>query len=111
MMDGRDIYPDGFHPIKTTMTVDFSGPARHLTRTERPPKYYLIDLGLAKQYRPEERPPSETIARGGDKSPPEHRTPSLPCDPFPTDVYYIGNLIREEFLQVRDFQRTSITTH
>lgn len=100
-MDPRSLYPDGYHPIKTAKSLDYSGPARHFTRTERPPRYYLIDLGIAKQYKPEERPPLERIVRGGDKSPPEHRTPDIPCDPFPTDIYYLGNLIRKEFLQVR----------
>lgn len=99
-MDARGLYPDGFHPIETSKTLDFSAPARCFTRTERPPKYWLIDLGIAKRYAPDERPPSEPIVRGGDKSPPEHRTPDIPCDPFPTDVYYIGNLIKEEFLYV-----------
>jgi len=37
---------------------------------------------------------------GGDKSVPEFRTGGgEACNPFPTDVYYLGNMIREHFLQ------------
>ncbi|KAJ6543681.1 hypothetical protein B0H10DRAFT_2134463 [Mycena sp. CBHHK59/15] len=56
-----------------------------------PPKYYLIDFGISRRYKPEQLPP------------PEFRNSYTPCDPFPTDIYYIGNLIRENFLDVRCF--------
>jgi hypothetical protein len=38
--------------------------------------------------------------RGGDKTAPEHRRGGQ-CNPFRTDIYYLGNLIREQFMQVR----------
>lgn len=111
-MDAHDLYPGGYHPIDPNKSLDMRGAAKHFTRTQRPPKYYLIDFGLSRQYKPEERPPSEPIVRGGDKSPPEHKTLDIPCDPFPTDVYYLGNLIREEFLQVSKILPNSIiNTH
>jgi hypothetical protein len=37
--------------------------------------------------------------RGGDKSAPEHRLGKA-CNPFHTDIYYLGNLVRERFLKV-----------
>lgn len=43
----------------------------------------------------------ERILRGGDKSAPEHNKGLQYCDPFPTDVYYLGNLIKNEFIAVR----------
>jgi hypothetical protein len=60
-------------------------------------------MGLARQYDPTNGPPLEMPLRGGDKSAPEHQDRQIPCDPFPTDVYYLGNLVREKFLQVRTF--------
>ena len=36
---------------------------------------------------------------GSDKSAPEHRLGRL-CNPFHTDINYLGNLIRERFLKV-----------
>jgi len=37
--------------------------------------------------------------RGGDKIVPEFQDVTGPVNPFPTDVYYVSNLVREEFLQ------------
>ncbi|KAG6805422.1 hypothetical protein H0H92_015454, partial [Tricholoma furcatifolium] len=100
MVDGFHLYKDPPHPFAFQRTLAF----RQLfppvfSRTIKPVKYYLIDFDLAKEYPPGaprlERPPW-----GGDKSVPEHQLDNLraPCDPFPVDVYCLGNCIREEFL-------------
>ncbi|KAJ6559519.1 kinase-like domain-containing protein [Mycena sp. CBHHK59/15] len=102
MMDGSSLYSVPFHPIEQHLKRDFSGKAPHLTRTQRPVKYYLADFGLSRKYKPEERPPLEPIIMAGDKSAPEYRVCDA-CDPFPTDVYHLGNLIRGEFLQGTEF--------
>ncbi len=57
-------------------------------------------MGLSRQYDPANGPPLEKPLRGGDKSAPEHKDLQTACDPFPTDVYYLGNLVREQFIQV-----------
>jgi hypothetical protein len=101
MLDPHELYPESFHPVLTHRTRDLSREAKHLSRSEHPPKYFLIDFGLSRRYQPEERPPSEGIIRGGDRSAPEHQGSLRSCDPFPTDVYYIGNLVRQDFLNVR----------
>lgn len=101
MMDPTQIYPESFHPIKRDRRRDWKGKARHYTRTQYPPKYYLIDFGLSHRYTAEEGPPRRPPAFGGDKSAPEHQTYDTPCDPFPTDVYYLGNLVRKMFTSVR----------
>ncbi|KAJ7252088.1 hypothetical protein B0H12DRAFT_1202638 [Mycena haematopus] len=120
MMDGSQMYPEGFHPRAPKKKRDFySGKAKFYTRTQRPPKYYLIDFGLSRRYETRDPPPLEPPIFGGDKSVPEHRftlngiprlptdeivkeeVPPEPCDPFPTDIYYLGNLIRLDFLQKR----------
>ncbi|TDL15666.1 hypothetical protein BD410DRAFT_796205 [Rickenella mellea] len=99
MMDPTAMYPKLFHPASSDKNLDFSGTAKHYTRTERPPRYLLIDFGLSRRYLSKDRPILEDPIRGGDKSVPEFQAYDDPCDPFPTDVYYIGNLIREEFIQ------------
>ena len=71
------------------------------TRTWRPPRYLLIDFGLSRLYDPANGPPLDYPLRGGDKSAPEHQGPKMLCNPFPTDVYYLGNLVREDYIQVR----------
>ncbi|KAF8519868.1 kinase-like domain-containing protein [Hysterangium stoloniferum] len=99
MMDAREMYPKGYHPLRPPKSKDLRRYVTHYTRTERSPKYYLLDFGLSRHY-PEIR--LDIPVRGGDKSVPEfqgegHKTP---YDPFPVDVYYLGNIIFEKFLSV-----------
>jgi hypothetical protein len=102
MMDASSLYPASFHPVQANRNRDLSGNAQHFTRSEKRPRYVFIDFGLSRRYTKEQRPPSEPIILGGDKSPPEHKDPTLSCDPFPTDVYYLGNMIRRDFIDVRN---------
>lgn len=100
MMDPKPTYPNSFHPIVTLRNRNYKGSAKHYTRTARPTKYYLIDFGLSLKYPPNSYPIALPIF-GGDRTVPEFQT--NPCgvyNPFPTDVYYIGNMIREDFLKV-----------
>ncbi|KAJ7690338.1 hypothetical protein B0H17DRAFT_1134368 [Mycena rosella] len=61
------------------------------------PRYYIIDFGLSRRYDPAlNGPPREEVILGGDKSPPERRNNW--CNPSPTDIYYLGNVLKEEFL-------------
>ncbi|KDQ55733.1 hypothetical protein JAAARDRAFT_133274 [Jaapia argillacea MUCL 33604] len=105
MLDPSTLYPNSFHPVCTDKTRDFKHHVDHFTRTQRSCKYYFIDFGLSRRYKPEDMPPLEPIIRGGDKSAPEHqeallaRKKSNLCNPFPTDVYYIGNMILEDFIR------------
>ncbi|EIM87924.1 uncharacterized protein STEHIDRAFT_109782 [Stereum hirsutum FP-91666 SS1] len=98
MMDPTQLYPHSFHPVVRDRRRDWKGNAKHYTRTRYPPKYYLIDFGLSHRYTPEEEPPRRLPVFGGDKSAPEHEAYHTPCDPFPTDVYYLGNLVRKMFM-------------
>ena len=98
MLDPSGMYPNGFHPIQINRRRDFRGRAKRFTRTFRPTRYYLIDFGLSRRY--SSRNALDQPIRGGDKSAPEHRVGNL-CNPFHTDIYYLGNLLRERFLKVR----------
>jgi len=101
MLDPSGMYPKGFHPIKINRSRDFKGQPEHYGRTQRPPRYYLIDFGLSCQY--SSRDVLDEPIRGGDKSAPEHKLGRL-CNPFYTDIYYLGNLIKERFLEVMLFE-------
>ncbi|KAG2129474.1 kinase-like domain-containing protein [Suillus clintonianus] len=102
MMDAKYLYPEPFHPVMPHMKRDFSGYVKHLTRTQRPPKYYLIDFGLSRRYDATEENPLEYPIFGGDKSVPEfQKNANVPMNPFPTDIYYLGNTIRQEFLYTK----------
>ncbi|KAH7906825.1 hypothetical protein BJ138DRAFT_1071218 [Hygrophoropsis aurantiaca] len=99
MMDANSLYIDAFHPCQPDRKRDFTGDARHYTRTQRPPKYYFIDFGISRRYERSNTKPLEYPIWGGDKTVPEFQKSNEPMDPFPTDVYYLGNLIRVDFIQ------------
>lgn len=102
MMDPRPMYPDMFHPLSPDMDVALRKKAKHFTRTERPVKYYFIDFGISGCYPSNEATPSAMVPVhvGGDRTVPEFQRLAEMHDPFPTDIYYVGNLVRETFLQV-----------
>ena len=100
MYDPQPMYPKLFHPIEPWKSRDYKGAPKHSTRTMSPVRYYFIDFGLSRKYDPADGPPREPPVLGGDKSVPEFQGPGSPCDPFPTDVYYLGNVIKTVFLDV-----------
>ncbi|OCH88105.1 hypothetical protein OBBRIDRAFT_735113 [Obba rivulosa] len=101
MMDPEPMFPNLYHPIFTDEKRDLSGKARYYSRTERPTKYYLIDFGLSRKYNADNLSPRELPIIGGDKTVPEFQGEKYDeaSDPFPTDVYYVGNMIRQYYLQ------------
>ncbi|KAJ6478647.1 kinase-like domain-containing protein [Mycena vitilis] len=103
MMDGSPLYSTPMHPVDNTMKRDWSGRVSHKSRAEHPVKYYLTDFGISRHYRPEALPTVEAPILGADKSVPEFQIKNNEdppdCDPFPTDVYYLGNLLREDFTE------------
>ncbi|KAH8989518.1 hypothetical protein EDB86DRAFT_2942809 [Lactarius hatsudake] len=96
MLEPSKIYPTGFHPVKRDRNRNFKGKATAYTRTQRPPRYLFIDLGLSRRY------PTRDIIdeplHGGDRTAPEIKSRNW-SNPFHTDVYYIGNLVRGEFMR------------
>ncbi|PCH36056.1 hypothetical protein WOLCODRAFT_140201 [Wolfiporia cocos MD-104 SS10] len=99
MMDPGPLFPEMFHPRLIDWSRNLKRPAKHYARTERPVKYFFIDFGLSRKYKADALLPREPPIHGGDKSVPEFHGSNEPCDPFRTDIYYIGNMIREGFLQ------------
>jgi hypothetical protein len=97
MLDPSDMHPKGFHPVKIDRSKDFKGKSQQYDRTLRPPRYYLIDFGLSRQYN--SRDALDNPVRGGDKSVPEHQL-GRRCNPFHTDIYHLGNLVRLRFVKV-----------
>ncbi|KAH9970469.1 hypothetical protein BJV74DRAFT_867042 [Russula compacta] len=97
MFDPSGMFPEGYHPARLDRSLNFKSRAKCFTRTEHPPRYYLIDFGLSRRY------PSRNVLddplRGGDKSAPEHNHGARRCNPFHTDIFYLGNLVRENFMR------------
>jgi len=101
MLDATPMYPEGFHPhvAYQDRRPNFNDKAKHYSRTQRPPMYYWIDFGLSSQYESMSPPPREDRIWGGDRSVPEFQGNEGPHNPFPTDVYYVGNLIKVNFVE------------
>ena len=111
MMDSTPILPKSFHPQRSRMSRDFKHFVSPRSRTAHPVKYYITDFGLSSRYSAEETNPLEVPIMGGDRSVPEFRhDKTTPRNPFPTDVYYAGNLVRTSFLQVRIILAQSFRT-
>ncbi|KAI0077232.1 hypothetical protein K474DRAFT_1675023 [Panus rudis PR-1116 ss-1] len=97
MMDGGPLYPKGHHPVRMDYTPDALFDAPHYSRTERPVKYSFIDFGISSRFKPGQ-PRAVVGTKGRDKSPPE-MSDDIPYDPFPLDVFVLGHLYYEEFIE------------
>lgn len=107
--DPRPLFPQMFHPVRYNCRRDnVERYATYYSRTARPTKYYFIDFGISRKYKPEDVPFLEDPILGGDKSAPEFQVSDDPQDPFPTDVYYIGNLVRQHLMKVCLLQHSCI---
>ena len=87
--------------VKTNQRRDFKSKLQRFGRTQRPPRYYLIDFGLSRQYSSQNA--IDDPLSGGDTSAPEHQS-GRQCNPFQTDIYHLGNLVRERFIKVMVFE-------
>ena len=112
MIDPRDMFPDMFHPVARHYDRNFVGPAKWRSRTMCPSRYYWTDFGLSCRYDANDIHPLEVPIIGGDRSVPEYLENEMtPRNPFHTDVYMLGNLVREDFLQVRRCAVSSMPSH
>ncbi|KAJ3991610.1 kinase-like domain-containing protein [Lentinula boryana] len=96
-MEADAMYTRPYHPVRPKKRYDWSGRALHHSRTRCPPRYYLIDFGQSRMYDPSQPRPTEYALKSGGYTPPEG-SEGIPCDPFATDVFLLGNLIRTSFL-------------
>ncbi|KAH9937741.1 kinase-like domain-containing protein [Amylocystis lapponica] len=103
MLDTSDMLPEMYHPKAPTETggCKDTHAVKSYTRTERPPKYYYVDFEHARKYNFDDGLPREVPYVGGDSSAPEFQGNGAkqPHDPFPTDVYYVGRLVKEDLIQ------------
>lgn len=110
-MDATVMYPRPWHPVAQNMRRDWKGRAHHYSRSQSPPKYYWIDYGHSLRY--DELPVLQLPKGGGDRSVPEHQGDNynIPSDPFATDIYYLGNLIKMYFFEVSGIRCTGLDTY
>ncbi|TFK74311.1 hypothetical protein BDN72DRAFT_893286 [Pluteus cervinus] len=106
MMDGDELFPDGWNQRHADLTPDGKEQTNFFTRTQRPPKYYFIDFGLSRRYDPSDPNPQEEPIFGGDRTVPEFQTDKESFNPFHTDIYYAGNTIRRFIIEGTDIEWT-----
>jgi len=96
MLGTSGMYPNGIQPIKKNRNENINGLF-----------YSLIDFGLS--HHNETRDVTDVPLRGVHKLAPEHRSKRR-CNPFKTDIHYIGNLVRHKFMEIRAASWVSVYT-
>ncbi|VDC07534.1 unnamed protein product [Peniophora sp. CBMAI 1063] len=110
MMDASWMCMRPFHPANPERSGDWRGLAKHISRTEtfmrtgKHVKYFFVDMGISRHS--EGHDPicgnlRELPTVPGDGFVLEHQDArnNTPSDLFATDVYLLGNTIRERFLR------------
>ena len=105
MVDPMSVYSDIPHPsfFHYRKSYDLKRRVKHYTRTRHPTIYYIIDFDMATRYGPDNLAPMDLPFIGGDKTVPEFQN-ARSGDVFNvyfTDIYYLGNMFRALFTQVR----------
>ncbi|KAI9067305.1 kinase-like protein [Trametes sanguinea] len=99
MMDPAPIISETWHPHIPHRSYDTRRKVYVSTRTRHPIKYYIIDFGISRRYPADCVSPLEDPIWGGIKTVPEFQGSDEPRDPFPTDIYYVGYLLWEDFVE------------
>lgn len=103
MMDPTPLLSEIPHPTHETESYDFKHSIRTQTRTSHPTRYFYIDFGLSWRVPPDDPSPQVLVSKPGDKTVPEFEGPGplgRCADPYKIDVYCLGNIIREQFMDV-----------
>lgn len=99
MYNAEKVYPEGYHPASVMLTPDVQGLSPHISRTAAGGvKYFVTDFGISTRFREgEDRPVTGIDCQ--DKTVPE-LSERVPYDPFPVDIFTLGNVIKEDILDV-----------
>ncbi|KAG1733119.1 hypothetical protein EDB19DRAFT_1896652 [Suillus lakei] len=98
MMDATTMYPNGWHPIRRSLSPDLTDAAHHCDRINANVKYFFIDFGISTRFLPgQQRVVSDF--RGREQRPPE-LVAGLPHDPFKIDMAIIGHLLDDNFYKI-----------
>ncbi|KAI5116533.1 hypothetical protein M0805_005519 [Coniferiporia weirii] len=97
MMDGGQMYPKGFHPVRFNFLPTEFEPAPYRKRSEvKGVKYFFLDFGISTHF--QDGDTREVVGRKcGDGDVPELSS-LIPYDPFATDVFILGNLYKDRLL-------------
>lgn len=102
MMAGDALYPCGFHPSQQRLLFNAKDYAKHLRRRDVGyVKYYITDFGISLHYEDPEIPRIAFGLSGQDQEVPE-LIKGDPYDPFKKDIFTLGHLFKETFLDVSE---------
>ena len=94
------MFPRGYHPHNQEIEPDYSQVAKYKPRRDaKGIKYMLIDFGISSQFPSFEDRERVVGCMAADATIPE-LSPDVPYDPFALDVYTLGNVYKEELLEV-----------
>jgi len=96
MMDASEMYPKGFHPTRKHKAPDGISSAKCISGAKRV-KYYFIDFEMSRLIK-RDSDRQMCVRQGGRNLPPEIER-GAEYDPFPVDMYYLGNVYREHVLE------------
>ncbi|KAI0258295.1 kinase-like domain-containing protein [Gloeopeniophorella convolvens] len=96
LMDGSNMFPLGFHPVRDIFLADYVTPATHIPRLDAGVRYYFVDYGISSYFPPGSQRQLVLGTDGRDQDVPELSN-DVPYDPFKVDIFTIGNNLRIEF--------------
>ena len=100
MFDGAGMYPKGFHAILWNFDANGNQTTPRRRRDVPAVKYYFTDFGISSRFQ-DGKPHLVTGTSGLDREVPELLHLSE-YDPFPVDVFILGNVFKHHFVEVRD---------
>ena len=99
MMDGDPLFPKGFHPSVPTLDASGKRAKPRRRRDVSGVKYYFTDFGISYRFDGTEETRLVIGQEGQDQEVPElHQLEYY--DPFPVDVFILGNLFWRKFVRV-----------
>ncbi|KAI0643709.1 hypothetical protein C8Q79DRAFT_1120660 [Trametes meyenii] len=102
MMDATALYPQGFHPVYQDFSPDINHYAPLAPRSSVQVTYFLVDFGISSQFSVHaDESTRRVLGKDGIEDTVPELSDDVPYDPFKTDVYIIGCLMREIFLDVK----------
>ncbi|KAI0669512.1 kinase-like domain-containing protein [Trametes maxima] len=97
LMDAKELYPGGHHPVRLRYTPDALYRITPPPRTGHSIRYFYIDFGLSRRFSLGASPLVIGCV-GRDNEVPE-LSDSIPYDAFKADIFALGNLWAKEFEQ------------
>lgn len=99
MYNAEKVYPKGYHPASVLLTSDVQDFAPRISRTAAGGvRYYVTDFGISTRFNEGEDRLVKGVACQDDTVP--ELSNIVPYNPFPVDIYTLGNVFKEDLLDV-----------